>query len=653
MKLRRDITGLTGLGVLLLLGSGLGFSPVADGFLGIDVVFVCAGYLATKELLKEYRTNAKRNRGYGWVSLKPFYYQRLLYLIPSALVTLAVVTAAVSFTNDSKYYTGLTADAIWSALMLANVHFIHKGVDFISSTSSSSPFLNFWAISTYVQVLVVYPLLLIAALGFKNYRVRNRRIRHRQRALYALGIITGISVVITMVEIVLEPKTAMFTSSARLADFAIGGLFAAVRINEVTFGRAQLLLTRLSALFVILLSPLLFNSVAENWASLFIAIATGFVCTSHSTRLPDFMSRLLGAQPIYGIGVIWIQIFLWYWPVLVLAHRYGFHIGYEGSTPHRIGLCALILIVSTFAHVVMKKVASILTPKAQPITPVADADHADDADNEATETEEEAKEEVKPTTAFQKRNQVLAWAVVGSLVIAVVSAPSIIAPPVKVVTDGQNPRPTNSGDSTSGFLKPRVVFLGASITAGCCTKAVPSWPNQVSTQLGWQITNLAKRGTGFTHGNSYGVCSDGSCRSIAQMAVRAVSKHPDAVIVSGGRNDCQIAISDPKRTQEAINQTFDSLRLGLPYTPIIGMSVIYNQKRAIPECYSRVNSWIAAAASRNHAAFVPDVTTWMAGHPDYLNSDRVHPNDAGHTEIARRFIAWFRQQNIRITAGVN
>ena len=650
MKLRRDITGLTGLGVLLLLASGLGFSPVADGFLGIDVVFVCAGYLATKELLKEYRTNAKRNRGYGWVSLRPFYYQRLLYIIPSALVTLAVVTAAVSFTNDTKYYTGLTTDAIWSALMLANVNFIHKGVDFISSTSSSSPFLNFWAISTYVQVLVVYPLLLVAALGFKNYRVRNRRIRHRQRALYALGVITAISVVITMVEIVLEPKTAMFTSSARLADFAIGGLFAAVRINEVTFGRAQLILTRLSALLVIMLSPLLFNGVAENWASLFIALATGFVCTSHSTHLPDFMSRLLGAQPIYGIGVIGIQIFLWYWPVLVLAHRYGFHIGYEGSSPHRIGLGALILIVSTFAHFVMKNLASILTPKAK-LTASADAD--DDDDDEASETEKETKEEVKPTTAFQKRNQVLAWAVIGSLVIAVVSAPSIIAPPVKLVSDGTNPKPTHSSNTTQAFLHPRVVFLGASITAGCCTKTVPSWPNQVSAQLDWQIINLARRGTGFTHGNRYGVCSDGSCRSIAQMAVRAVTKRPDAVVVSGGRNDCQVALSDPKRTQDAINQTFDSLRLGLPYTPIIAMSVIYNQKRAIPECYSRVNSWIAAAASRNHAAFVPDVTTWMAGHPDYLNSDHVHPNDAGHTEIARRFIAWFRQQNIRITAGVS
>jgi lysophospholipase L1-like esterase len=83
------------------------------------------------------------------------------------------------------------------------------------------------------------------------------------------------------------------------------------------------------------------------------------------------------------------------------------------------------------------------------------------------------------------------------------------------------------------------------------------------------------------------------------------------------------------------------------------MSVIYNQSRTTPECYSRLNSWISTAAARNHVAFIPDVTTWMSGHPEYLNSDRVHPNDAGHTEVARRFVAWFNRQNINITASIN
>jgi len=648
MKQRRDIIGLTGLGILLLLASGLGFSPIADGFLGIDVVFVCAGYLATKELLKEYRTNAKHNRGYGWVSLTPFYLKRLIYFVPSALLTLLVVTLAVSFTNDTEYFSGLTTDAIWAALMLANVNFIHEGVDFLSNTSQSSPLLNFWAISTYFQVLLVYPLLLVAALGFKNYRVRNKRVRHRQRAIYALGVITAVSVLITMIELVFEPKTALFTSSARLADFAIGGLFAALRINEAAFGRAQLLLTRFSALVIILLSPLLFGNFAQNWASLFIAVAAAFICGSHSSRLPDIFSQALGSRPVHFIGVIAPQIFLWYWPILVLAHRYGFHIGYEGSISHRAVLAILILIVATVAHFAIRTLVSIIMPRATEVDPSSSDANTDE---DTSPDDEDIEEESKPKTSYQKRNQILVAALVGSLAIATVSAPSIIAPAVKVVSDGA--KPTASDSTGSDYMSPRVIFLGASITAGCCTQEVPSWPNQVSQQLNWRVINLARRGTGFTHGNNYGVCSDGSCRSIAQMAVRAITQRPDAVVVSGGRNDCKIAMTDPKRAQTAISQTFDALRVGLPYTPIIAMSVIYNQKRDIPECYSRVNSWISAAAAKNKVAFVPDVTTWMAGHPEFLNSDRVHPNDAGHTEVARRFVAWFNQQNLRIVAGIN
>ena len=654
MNQRRDVTGLVGIGILLLMASGLGFSPLSDGFLGIDVLFVAAGFLATKEILREFRANAKHNRGYGWVTLGPLYSKRLRYLIPSALVAILLVWLSVSFTNDSHYLSGVTSDAIWSALMLANVHFIHQGVDFMANTSHSSPLLNFWAIATYVQVVLVYPLLLVAALGFKNYRIGNKRVGHRKRAIYALTAIVVITSALTIAENIFEPKTAMFTSSARLADFAIGGLFAAVRINEVTFGRPQLLLSRLVALLVIVFSPLLTQNLTQNSSLLVIAVAAGFLATSHSSRMPDTFSIVLGMQPLYGLGVIASQTLIWYWPILVLAHRYGFHVGYQGSVSNRLLLGVVIICLATVAHLV----ASRLFVKASTESAV-DSDPAlrdaleDEADSEVEVEKEEdttSDEQTKARTAYQNRTQVLVAAVLGTLCLALVSAPSIIAPPEKNVTPS-NTASQSPGTST-GTLSPQVVFLGASITAGCCTKRVPGWAVQVSHQLDWTITNYARRGTGYSHGNSYGACADGSCRSIPAMAVRAVTLRPDAVVVSGGRNDCQLALSNPSRVQSAINQTFDSLRLGLPHTPIIAMSVIYNQKRSIPECYSRVNTWISAAAARNHVEFVPGVTTWLAGHSEYLNKDDVHPNDAGHTEIARRFVQWFQAHNIRVEANI-
>ena len=251
MNRRPDITGLSGIGILLLLASALGFSPISSGFLGVDVFFVCAGFMMTKALLKEFRNNAKHNKGYGWVSLRPFYLSRLVYFLPSAFLTLAGVLLAVSLTGDAKYFSTLSSDAIWAALMLANVNFMHQGVNFLASTSHSSPILNFWAISTYAQALAVFPLLLISALGFKNYRVNTTRIRHRKRAILGLTAITVVTAAITVVELAWEPETALFTSSARIADFAIGGLFAAIRINEATFGYMQLLLCRIGALSVI------------------------------------------------------------------------------------------------------------------------------------------------------------------------------------------------------------------------------------------------------------------------------------------------------------------------------------------------------------------------------------------------------------------
>lgn len=652
MNQRRDATGLIGIGIILLLLSGLGFSPASKGFLGIDIFFVVAGYLGTKELLTEYRKNAKHNRGYGSVSLSAYYGRRMLYPVVSALLALGVIAFAVRFTNDLEYINQVSMDAIWAAFMLANVNFMHQGVDFLASTSKSSPILNYWAVSTYTQVMLIYPLLVLSALGFKKARIKNKRVRHRKRAIYALGTIAIVAIVVTAVEQVLEPKTAMFTASARLADFAIGGFFAAIRINELNFGRMQLVLTRLGALMILGFSPFLFNGVDAHIASAVIAIAAGFLLASHSKRLPDIFSTVFGAWPLYGIGLIATQIFLWYWPILVLAHRYGFHLGYEGGALERAGLSILIIGVSTVTHIIITKLILPLTVRVNASGESIDVPNEHD-DNDADEPEKSEADLSKPKskTVYQYRNSALALALTGTAALAIVSAPTLIAPPETSPTA----IPTTSASSTtngSDLFKPRAVFLGASITFGRGAVDVPGWSKQAAVQLGWNLTNLAKPGTGFTHGNKLGVCAGNNCPSIADMAITAITKKPDVVVISGGLNDCSAALKDAPRAQTAINQTFNSLRRGLPYTPIIAMSVIQNKGARIPECYARINTWIASAAENNQIAFIPDVSQWIAGKPELLSKDRIHPNDAGHTEIARRFVMWFRQQNIRVEPGV-
>jgi peptidoglycan/LPS O-acetylase OafA/YrhL/lysophospholipase L1-like esterase len=643
MNRRPDITGLSGIGILLLLTSALGFSPIASGFLGIDVFFVCAGFLITKALLKEFRDNAKHNKGYGWVSLRPFYMSRLVYLLPSAFLTLASVVLAVSLTGDSKYFSTISSDAIWAALMLANVNFMHQGVNFLASTSHSSPILNFWAISTYAQALAVFPLLLISTLGFKNYRVSSKRLRHRQRAILGLTAITVVTAAITVVELAWEPDTALFTSSARIADFAIGGLFAAIRINEATFGYIQLLLCR------IVFSHQIFNSFAPNFASIAIAVATGFIAATHSIRQPDMVSRFLGAQPIYGFGVIALEVFLLYWPVLVILHRYGFHFGYRGALDQRLASGVTIIVLATVAHFVMMLLTKPLHSRISQSAEKADAEQ-DQTDDDLADVEvaKDVKDAGSPVTAYENRLKMLIPAAIAGLAIILISAPSLVAPPMKTDVSQGNKTPSPSVSAPSKQSWPKVVFIGASITAGWYAKNKDGWVNQASRQLHWQAINLAKPGTGFTQDSHTGGCSRGTCKSIAKQAVNAVLLQPDAVVVAGGYNDCRLAMRDPIATRSAIKATYETLRTGLPSTPMIALSVVGNQSFTTRPCLARINGWMAQSAKANGLYFVSDVSTWLSGHPEYMFKDDVHPNTAGHTYIAQRLVAWFRAQNIQI-----
>ena len=45
------------------------------------------------------------------------------------------------------------------------------------------------------------------------------------------------------------------------------------------------------------------------------------------------------------------------------------------------------------------------------------------------------------------------------------------------------------------------------------------------------------------------------------------------------------------------------------------------------------------AADRFGADWVPGASRWLEGHPEWMATDGLHPNDAGYAEMARRMDA--------------
>lgn len=198
-------------------------------------------------------------------------------------------------------------------------------------------------------------------------------------------------------------------------------------------------------------------------------------------------------------------------------------------------------------------------------------------------------------------------------------------------------RSTASADGTSPISVPKIteaVFIGDSYTEGAGASG-PSgrWVTLVALKEGWEPDNLGRSGTGYLATGTTAECGLLKCPNYGGIVSLAVAARPDFVIVSGGESDFEVFLKNPQSVIAAIDATYNSLRIGLPDTPIyaIGPSTTGQVTKSIVAFDTAVHT----AANRIGATYVsllePNVIK-----PTFIATDGVHVNDAGHAAIAAR-----------------
>ncbi|MFN8156666.1 MAG: SGNH/GDSL hydrolase family protein [Candidatus Nanopelagicales bacterium] len=186
---------------------------------------------------------------------------------------------------------------------------------------------------------------------------------------------------------------------------------------------------------------------------------------------------------------------------------------------------------------------------------------------------------------------------------------------------------------------PVVVYLGDSMVAGgMATSTLKRWTSLLAAHKGWLENNMSRGGTGYVKTSNASGCGLAYCPSLPEMAAEAVAARPEVVVVSAGRNDQAIMGSDPASVQKAVDATFATLRAGLPNARIIALGPMYDDATPSANLLT-IDGWVKAAAAAHGATYVAGVPTWLVGHPEWISSDGVHQNDAGHAEDERRLVA--------------
>lgn len=306
------------------------------GFLGVDVFFTVSGFVIARVLLLEWT-------GTGHFSFRRFYFRRFKRLTPAlALVVIFVSIVQVPILSPLGVQQISLNTALGALGITSNIVIAINSNSYFDVSGHLNPLLHTWSLGVEEQFYLVLPLLLILA-----WRVSRNRSNMRRTDQYMLLISFGISFILCLlgshqtILSNLRPEILGFYSPVvRVWEFIIG-VAVAIAVNNSrrtlpigwTRALSWLGLFGLFTSFFILNQTLVFPGLLSVIPTLSTAVLL-LVGTHGSGSVQTFLSNRI----LTTIGDRSYSIYLWHWPLLVLAEAIAPNSGF-------IKLCAITLAI--------------------------------------------------------------------------------------------------------------------------------------------------------------------------------------------------------------------------------------------------------------------------------------------------------------------
>jgi peptidoglycan/LPS O-acetylase OafA/YrhL len=330
---RRDIEGLRALAVGFVVLFHATFLGLTGGFIGVDVFFVVSGFLITSLLINEHSS-------VGEISLKNFYARRARRLLPASALVIALTALASRIWLEPLRLRDIGTDAVASGGFFANILFGVRSTDYLQAGQPPSPFQHFWSLSVEEQFYIVWPALLMLLL----WKSRDRHMR----AIVAITLLSVASLALCIWQTTQSQPWAFFGLHTRAWELGVGALVA------LTWKYIEQLPTNFRAfigwlgLFAVVVSGL---TITEKLAfpgklALLPVVATALVLMAgqHTHWGPQ---RILYITPLQWIGARSYSIYLWHWPVLIIAES---HAGRSLTVTERLIAIAAAVIAASLSH---------------------------------------------------------------------------------------------------------------------------------------------------------------------------------------------------------------------------------------------------------------------------------------------------------------
>jgi peptidoglycan/LPS O-acetylase OafA/YrhL len=302
LKYRPEVDGLRAVAVIPVVLFHLGASWLPGGFIGVDVFFVISGFLITSIILREHAA--------GTFTFSGFWMRRVRRILPAMLAMLIVTSVAGYFLMFGPSWNGLGRQVLSAIGIYANFEMWQLSGDYWGPAAESAPLLHTWSLSVEEQFYLFYPLLLLILLKFTPKRVF---------PIILAG--SALSLAIGVYGTAHHPNATFYFLPPRAWELAAGCLLAIFERERGPAPHGNISRTlAFTGLFSIAAGYYLIQG-AEGfpgfWALLPVVGTVLVIRFSGGEKC--LAGRALGWAPVVFIGKCSYSLYLWHWPVIVLA----------------------------------------------------------------------------------------------------------------------------------------------------------------------------------------------------------------------------------------------------------------------------------------------------------------------------------------------
>ena len=300
---RADIDGLRALAVLSVMFHHYLVPGFRGGFVGVDVFFVISGFLIAAHIEGDLAAHR--------FSLLAFYERRIRRILPALFLVFALFLALASkvyFPPDLHMQTLLAAYVI---PFLANYAFYQNAGNYGGDLAGHIAMLHTWSLAVEEQFYLFFPLLMIGIARFT-----------RGRYSAVLWIIALASFVFCVVGTYIAPSAAFYLAPFRAWELLAGALLAVGRFSPPRSPRVRAG-AALSGLLLIAGADLLLSNDTPYPGAWALVPCAGAVAILHAAcDRSVLVGNALDNPVMRRIGLWSYSLYLFHWPILVLAQYY-------------------------------------------------------------------------------------------------------------------------------------------------------------------------------------------------------------------------------------------------------------------------------------------------------------------------------------------